>query len=325
MKNRQALAFILLIAAAALLLSACMGRASQSAPADYDYAAEAPMMEEEMYFDEGESANTAGAVPQVGDNTYVESQTIERVVLMNADLSIVVPDPVASMDTIMAMAREMGGFVVDSNLRQVQLESGLEVPNANVSVRVPAERLEEVLDKIEGMATEVQSKNVTGQDVTREYVNLESRLRNLENAEAKLTEMLEEAQNSEDVLRIFNELTAKREEIEVIKGQIRYYDESAALSLVSVRLTADEAVQPLQIGGWQPAGVAKDAVESLLKALRFFGDAAIYIVILVLPVLIVLAIPVVVLVFAIRALVRRRKAKKAAKVEEAEAETEAEA
>ena len=325
MKNRQAFAFILLIAIGALLMSAC---ASSAAPEPaYDMAAgapmaEAPMAEAEMFSDQEVRSNAVGTAPQVSDGTYVEGQSIERIVLMNADLSIVVPDPVTASDEIMAMAQQMGGFVVDSNLRQVQLESGLEVPTANLSVRIPAERLDEVLDKIEGMATEVQSKNVSGQDVTREYTDLQSKLRNLESAEAQLTKMLEEAQNSEDVIRIFNLLTEKREQIEITKGQIRYYDESAALSLVSVRLTADEAVQPLQIGGWQPAGVAKDAVEALVKALHFFGEAAIWIVIYLLPVLIILSIPVVVLVFAIRALVRRSKAKKAAKAETA-SETEA--
>jgi hypothetical protein len=322
MKNRQAFAFILLIAVGALLMSACAGSASYSEPA-YDMAAEAPMEEADFFYEEEMSANTAGAAPQISDATYVEGQAIQRIVLMNADLAIVVPDPVASMDAITAMAQEMGGFVVDSNLRQVQLDSGLEVPSGNVTVRVPAERLEEALDTIEGMATEVQSKNVSGQDVTREYTDLQSRLRNLENAEAQLTEILDNAQNTDDVLDVYNQLTYIREQIEVIKGQIRYYDEAAALSAVSVRLTADEAVQPLQIGGWQPAGVAKDAVEALVKTMRFFGDAAIWIVIYLLPVLIVLAIPVVVALFVIRAFIRRRKAKKAAKAEKAQVDTEA--
>jgi hypothetical protein len=322
MKNRQALSFILLIAVAALLFSACAASPNESA-VEYDYALEAPAAEMYAYEDQGVSADSVGAPPRVSDDTYIEGQTIERIVLMNADMSIVVPDPVAAMDAIVDMAQKMGGFVVDSNLRQVQLDSGLKVPNANVTVRVPAERLEEVLATIEDMATEVQSKNVTGQDVTRDYTDLQSRLRNLENAEAQLTEILDNAQNTEDVLDVYNRLTSIREQIEVIKGQIRYYDESAALSAVTVRLTADEAVQPLQIGGWQPAGVAKDAVETLFDALRFFGNAAIWIVIFLLPVLIILAIPVVVLVFVIRALVRSSKAKKAQKATEVEPEAEA--
>jgi len=324
MKNRQALSFILLIAVAALLLSACGRGANESFSPEYDYAmeAEAPAAEAYDYEERAVSANTVGAVPQISDATYVEGHTIERIVLMNADISIVVPDPITAMDEIMDMAQEMGGFVVDSNLRQVQLDSGLEVPNGNVTVRVPAERLEEVLDTIEGMATEVQSKNVSGQDVTRDYTDLQSRLRNLENAEAQLTEIMENAQNTDDVLSVYYQLTSIREQIEVIKGQIRYYDESAALSAVTVRLTADEAIQPLQIGGWQPAGVAKDAVEALFDALRFFGNAAIWIVIFMLPVLIILAIPVVLLLFVIRSFVRRNRAKKAEKAEKEKSETE---
>ena len=95
------------------------------------------------------------------------------------------------------------------------------------------------------------------------------------------------------MLSVYNQLVQVREQIEVIQGQIKYYDESAALSAISAELIANEAVQPLTIGGWQPVGVAKNAVQALINTMKFLANAAIWLVILVVPVLLVLFLVIV--------------------------------
>ncbi|MHB1119461.1 MAG: hypothetical protein ACYC11_05295, partial [Bellilinea sp.] len=84
----------------------------------------------------------------------------------------------------------------------------------------------------------------------------------------------------------------------------------AKLSAITVTIKAKESVQPIQVGGWEPKGVAKDAVESLIRAYQTIADAVIWIVIFCLPI----AIPVgLVLFFVIRGVVKwnqKRKAKK---------------
>lgn len=240
----------------------------------------------------------------------------ERLVIKDGSLSIVVDDPVHSLEAISSMAEDLGGYVVRSNLSQVRTENGLEVPQANLTIRVPAERMDEALGMIKSGAGRVLSEQVTGQDVTQEYTDLGSRLRNLENAEKELTRIMEEAEDTEDVLNVYNRLVDVQEQIEVIKGQMQYFERSAAMSSISITIQADEAVQPLQIGGWQPAGVAKRALQALINTMTFFGDAAIWIALYLLPVLLVLMIPVVVAWRVLRGILRRRKARKANQAEE---------
>jgi hypothetical protein len=292
------------------MISACgiAGAPDYAYEPEYMYAYEESIapgydMNDEYLYAEAEAANSFNA----------PSPVQQRIVIMNAELSIVAADPLATMDAIVELAEERGGFVVSSNMYQMQLDSGLEVPRASITIRVPAEDLNDSIAEIEELATQVQSKNVSGQDITREYTDLQSRLRNLEAAEKQLTNIMDSATKTEDVLSIYNQLTRVREEIEVIKGQIKYYEESAALSAISVNITADAAVQPLTIGGWQPVGVAKDAIQALINVLKFFGNALIYIVLLLLPILIILAIPVVILLYFIRFLSRQRKKRKAEK------------
>lgn len=218
------------------------------------------------------------------------ARSAERIVIKNAELTIAVKDPGESMDEITARAEELGGFVVSSNLYQTQLESGAEVPEGYITIRVPAESMLGVLEEIKASANQVLSENVAGQDVTREYTDLQSRLRNLQNAETQLREIMASAIRTEDVLDVFNQLSRITGEIEIVKGQINYFEQAAALSAISINLKADEAVQPLNIGGWEPVGVAKDAVQALVNTLQTIGDLIIWALIYLLPLAILLVI-----------------------------------
>lgn len=266
--------------------------------------AEAPIMEEEMYFDEG-AADSSFSSSNVTDN--------ERIVIKNADLSIVVEDPSDAMGMIGDMAKEMGGFVVYSNLYKTTTSQGVEVPNANITIRVPAEKLEAAMNEIKSLVEDkdidILSENVSGEDVTSQVTDLESRLRNLEAAEEQLLDIMDQVMDTESVIEVFRELTSVREEIEVIQGQIKYYRESAQLSALSVYLQAKAAVAPITIGGWQPGVVAQRALQALVNGAQKIVDALIWLALFVLPILAVIFLPV----FFIARYFIRRKAKKAQK------------
>ena len=307
-KSRLTL-FALFLLLASMLLSACASRAATS-----EMAPEAPVEMEMPVEEAGAPARDAGSgafdssAPQVNP---------ERMVIKNADLSIVVDDPTVSMDRITRLAEEMGGFVVSANLSQMRLENGEEVPSANIMIRVPATRFNEALDRIRGESDQLpQHENINSQDITSEYVNLESRLRNLEAAEAQLTEIMGSATKTEDVLSVYNELVSVREQIEVIKGQMQYYEQSVALSAISTQLVANEAVQPVTVGGWQPGAAVRRAIQTLINTLEGLVNMVIWLVVYLLPVLlavfIIFGLPVILLIWGIRSWRRRRRARQAA-------------
>ena len=96
---------------------------------------------------------------------------------------------------------DLGGYVVQLSVSQY---GGAK--RGSVQLRVPAEKLDEALDAFRGLATEVQSEDVSAQDVTDEYVDLQSRLRSKEATEAKLLEFLEEAEDTEAALSVYAQL-----------------------------------------------------------------------------------------------------------------------
>jgi hypothetical protein len=221
---------------------------------------------------------------------------------------------VKTLDSLTKMTSDMQGFVVSSNLYKISSDDGTQLPEASITLRVPANKLNDALDTIKKQVkdgnTDVLSEEVTGQDVTKEYTDLQSRLTNLQQAETQLREIMASATKPEDVLNVFNQLTQVREQIEVLQGQIKYYQESAAMSAISVTIKAEASIRPVTIGGWQPVGVARDAVQALVSTLKFLANALIWIVILVLPIGLVLYLVVRLIVWFFRKLRGNRKAKK---------------
>jgi hypothetical protein len=234
-----------------------------------------------------------------------QPQVQERLVIENADLAIVVTDPKARMAEINNLANQMGGYVVSSNLYQSFTASGKEVPEANIVIRVPSEKLDEALAQIKEGAVDVPRENRSGQDVTNQYVDLQAQLRAKEAAEKKLLEIMDQAVRAEDVLAIYLQVQNVQTEIEQLKGQIQYLEESAALSVISVQIIAEEGTQPIAVGPWRPEGAAKEAIQDLILFFQNFVDFLIYFVLSILPALILVAIPLYLVYLIGRAAYRR--------------------
>ena len=197
--------------------------------------------------------------------------------------------------------------MVSSNLYQSYTPGGKEVPEASITIRVKAEDLDQALTKIKEGAVDIQNENRSGQDVTSQYVDLQAQLTAKQAAEKKLLEIMQDATKSEDVLNIYLQVQNVETEIEQLKGQIKYLQESAALSAISVRLVAEESTQPIEVGPWKPEGAAKEAIQDLIFFSQNFVDFLIRFVLLILPALILIAIPLSLLYWAGRGIYRRYK------------------
>ena len=157
------------------------------------------------------------------------------------------------------------------------------------------------------MAVEVTRISTSGQDVTEEYVDVSARLDNLEATADRVRSFLDETKSVEEALEVNRELSYLEGEIEAMKGRLQYLEQSAAFSMVTIDLTPDVLSQPLEVGGWQPQGVARSAVETLIDTFQTLINIGIWLVIYVLPLLLIVAIP---LWLVIRFFRRRRAARR---------------
>ena len=308
MKRRHSLPLVLLLIAT--LVAACAPAGMRSEPmleqsvgvmdaAGYPLEAPAaapPMVEGEL---------KSGEMALLATNS-------ERMVIQNGNMTVVVTDPAESAEAIRNMAESMGGFVVNLNMYQSFFgEESIPANQATITVRVPAERLNEAIEQIKANATEVRNVYVSGEDVTAQYTDLESRLRALEAAEAQLSQIMLDAKRTEDVMMVYNQLMLVQTEIEVVKGQMRYYEESASLSALTVELLPDIATQPIESGGWRILETFNRALSALLDAVKGIVRAVIWLAIYILPIVLVLGLIFVLPVYLIvRAIRRRRRARR---------------
>lgn len=313
MKKMYAIATIAL----ALLLVACGTNAAKQASTEGPLAAPSVYDESrgtggENLYQDSQPMPTAVAYDQPKVDTGVDTAAQERMVIFNVDMTIVIPDPQAKMDQITAMAELLGGFVVSMNMYQTSLFEGGTAPEGYVSIRVPADKLESALGQIKANVVEVRSEVRSGQDVTASYVDLKSRLSAMEDARDQLKTIMDAATKTEDVLSVFSQLQYYNEQIEMIKGQMKYYEEASSFSLVNISLIAEQTIQPLEIGPWTPKGAAQDAYKALINFLRNFVEFMIWLVVVVLPVLIIILGPIALVVWLVVRGVKRNRAKKQA-------------
>jgi hypothetical protein len=228
----------------------------------------------------------------------------KRIVIKNANLEISVKDAAAALSKITKLADSVSGWVVSSSSSQRIDANNVLQTYAQISVRVPAEQFTTIIDALKGMAIRVNNETVTGDDVTTKYVDLSSELGSLQSAETQLNEIMKSASKTEDVLATFNQLTTIRKQIDLIKGQLKFYDESAAYSLINVSLAPDEITKPIQIAGWSPDNTFNRAIEALVNILRLAVDLVIWLALVVLPIVVSLSL----IVFAVRRFNRRNRA-----------------
>lgn len=277
---------VLTIFLALILLVAGCASASR-APALTPATEPRAKLESGGYADEQDAGTTSGE---------------ERMIVRTANIALVVKDVESSVAQIKGIVSELGGYVVDMRLWRDQDQL-----RGTVTVRVPAESLDQALGDFKGLAVKVERESGSSQDVTEEYSDLGAQLRNLEATEQELLELLatvrERTGKAEDILAVHRELTQIRGQIEQLKGRMQYLERTAAMSAVTIELTPDVLAAPITVAGWRPSETVSKALRALLQTLRLLVDAAIWVVLYLLPIAVVLLIPVA----ALWSLWRRRK------------------
>jgi hypothetical protein len=264
---------------------------------------EVPVVKEVVV--ERAAMSSAPGVPQA-DTGWDLASDEERMIIRTGDVSLIVKDAGESLEKVEAIAKELGGYVVSSSSWHQE-----EQLRARLTIRVPAGEFDAAMARLADLAIKVETRNVSTQDVTEEYTDLNSRLRNLEATEVELLELLTEVRErtskAEDVLAVHREITSIRSQIEQLKGRMQYLEKMTAMATINIELIPDVLARPIVVAGWRPSGTAANALRTLVTTLQFIVDAAIWLIIYVLPTLVVIAIPFFILWMIWRRWRRKRK------------------
>ncbi len=277
-----------------------------------DYLADG-MMDMDMAFAAEESAAYSKAVPAASANSP-EVPAQKRMIQKSASINIQVMDPLDAAEKVITLTDQMGGFVVSSSNGQDHYSGDIYLPRATLTIRVPAERLNEMLEFIENLTSDtskyVSNKRIYGKDITSDYVDTSSRLASLEKTRDKLYEIMDTAENAEEALEVYNRISEVESDIEVHKGQIKYMEESVALSSIDIQINSVKPAPIHTVQTWSLGEVFSDAFESLLDIGKTLIEFIINFIIVVIPVLILIALPIVLLIFIIKKVIKAKKGTK---------------
>ncbi|MFM2160522.1 MAG: hypothetical protein RLZZ383_34 [Pseudomonadota bacterium] len=224
------------------------------------------------------AAGTAG----VADAAVVAAP---RQVVRRATLAVVVDDVAQGVEEAVAVAEARGGFVDASEI----LPEG-PYPHAELTLRIPADRLDEAMDAVASAALRVDRRALTSDDVTEAVVDADAALTNQRVLEGRLRTLLGTASGVDEVLAVEAELARVRQTIDATEARLRGLQGQVALSTLHVSFGTGGAASV--VASWSPSEEAEAALAGLVGGVRRLATLAIWLVLCVGPLALVVGLPI---------------------------------
>lgn len=297
MKKLLALALSLILVAAMLFgcgakSEAMVGNGGSAADRYYDSGSGDYAPKEEI------STSTSNSITSAD----VPMQKLVRKMWINAETE----DLDALLQQVDEKMASLGGYAEKREVYNGSPSATRRYRRATITVRVPAEQLNQFTDAVTGLSN-VTSSTESADDITLSYIATQSRITALETEQTRLLELLAKAENMDTLLKIESRLTDVRTELEQVTSQLRLYDNMVNYATVYLELTEVKEYTVVT----EPETVWERIAEGFMQSLKDLGDffTELFVTVIVgLPYLVVIAILVVALVLTLRA--RKKKAKK---------------
>lgn len=218
----------------------------------------------------------------------ISAPPANRMVIKDAELELLVRKPDQALADVTQMASDYGGYIISS---QTWYDGDFKY--ATLRLAVPSTTFETALNNLRIMGMQVLRETASGQDVSAEYVDLQTRLENLEATAARVREFLTEAKTVQESLNVSAELSKLEGQIEQIKGQMGYYEGRTTFSTVTVFLTPERPTPsptptPTATPGWHPGKTFVEASGKLIVISQVAVDAFIWITVIFGPIVLIL-------------------------------------
>lgn len=304
-----------IVMAAALLLGLLGGCGSKNLSMEPDTA------RGDMYADGGISYETAMAAPAAmsgaGSNAESAADTASiplpenRKWVITMSLTAETENLADAMGLLAEKIQESGGYVESQSISGTAVNSGRS-PSAYITVRIPAEQLDSFVEDVSGMTNVVSSSRYV-EDITLRYTDTEGRVKALQTEEARLLELMEQAETMSDLLEIEERLTEVRYQLENYTSTLRLYDNQVDYATLDLTLREVEKFTPPEKQGfWQK--VTSGLADSIVDLGQGIVDFAAW-VLIELPYLVLVGLLGWLTVFLTRRSIKRRRAKKEQKTQ----------
>jgi hypothetical protein len=206
----------------------------------------------------------------------------ERKLIQNGALSLIVDRVEDAVTKLSSIAEKLGGRIDSVNLDN---SGGAAKKRATAVMRVPAVNFGSGMEQAKGIALKVLHENISTEDITEKFIDMQARLKNLRAEETQYLDIMQKAVRIEDVLKVSQRLYMVRQQIEQLQGQMNYLSRQVDMSVITVELSSDPDIEPANVV-WSPSTTVKEAVNGLLEGFYGFLKVVIYFAIYLLPLLI---------------------------------------
>lgn len=211
------------------------------------------------------------AAPPATTKNDAKPPSTARKVIRNAELSIEVQSPSAAESKVSRLVEKMGGYVASSSREVVGGEGEKKWTTVSLSLRVPAERLDEALRELKRFGAGAETEKIGSEDVTDEYIDVGARVANQRHLEQQLVTILAQAGKIDDALKVHQELTAVRTEIDRLEGRKRFLESESSMAKVSLSLS------PLRpVVGFSAADIALNVRRAATDSVSVAGRIVIF-------------------------------------------------
>jgi hypothetical protein len=223
------------------------------------------------------------------DRAESAAAAMERRVIRNADLTLEVSSPSEAQRKVSSIAESSGGFVVTSESKQREnVEPAKRTLDIKLVVRVPSSHFEAAAAAIEGLATNVVQRNIAGEDVTEQFIDLEARLKTQKALELQFLGIMKQATKVADALEVQRQIAEVRTEIEKLEGRKRFLENRSSLSTITVNLLSPTPIVVSTTGfGRNLRDAVSESIELATGMVLFF----IRFVIVMVPVVVFVFLP----------------------------------
>jgi hypothetical protein len=231
------------------------------------------------------------------------AEAADRKIIRNADITIEVSSTVDAQHQVTSIAESHGGFVATSEAKQREgNDPAQRTLDIKLVVRVPSNQFGRAFDEIKKLAGNTPAEQVTSQDVTEDFIDLEARIKTQKALEVQFLEIMRQANKIADALEVQRQIAEVRTEIEKLEGRKRFLENRSSLSTINVNIqTPKPIITVTQTGfGHSLREAVSDSISLASDMVLFFVRS----VIMLLPVFLFVFLP---LGLVGRYLIRRAK------------------